>query len=231
MFETNELRFLGGGHTINIMTEMVQNQQAAMKEILRQHARAGVITEAEAQHVPGFQRGDVDTSSKTLSNPALVCLLAFNRPYRTLVQLLLGMHSANIRTNKGSVYRIRFVARNTPHGVPDPSAPKTAKSTSDSDIPTSAAYPLLTGPAMQAHVGIRPTGHEIDEMEDEMDKEFSEAIKSELEALKELSVSDSSSVTDTNWFDGNSRKANERMYTLQWNLSHMLSEVAGEKKV
>merc|ERR1712032_882127 len=75
------------------------------------------------------------------------CLAGANEPFRILVMLLTGMHSANFRTNKGSIYRIRFVAPGEPNSASTPAtkAPAAAAAASKTSkmVTKSAAYPLV----------------------------------------------------------------------------------------
>merc|ERR1712032_350576 len=75
------------------------------------------------------------------------CLAGANEPFRILVMLLTGMHSANFRTNKGSIYRIRFVAPGEPNSASTPAtkAPAAAAAASEASklVTKSAAYPLV----------------------------------------------------------------------------------------
>lgn len=117
-------------------------------------------------------------------------LIGFNKPFQTLSTLLLGLHSANIRTSKGSIYRMRFVAP----------ASTSAAASKSRGIPTitSAAYPLMAAlPDLYSDLDPGPFLHRG--TEDTLNKEFGKLVRAELDALDDLSSSDCSSTTDTEW--------------------------------
>ena len=127
-------------------------------------------------------------------------LAASNEPFRILVMLLTGMHSANFRTNKGSIYRIRFVAPGEPNSASTPAtkAPAAAAAASKTSkmVTKSAAYPLL----LVCNDDIpRKWSDSSDQTEEKLDEEFRQLIEEEMRAVDALDTSDSSSATDTNW--------------------------------
>ena len=127
-------------------------------------------------------------------------LAASNEPFRILVMLLTGMHSANFRTNKGSIYRIRFVAPGEPNSASTPAtkAPAAAAAASKTSkmVTKSAAYPLVLVcnpqfPRKWSDSSRQPSA--------KLDEEFRQLIEEEMRAVDALDTSDSSSATDTNW--------------------------------
>ena len=235
---TNRYQYVGGAGFEVLVGDVLQNKPEYVKELYRQYARAGAITEAELQVAPTDYNeidrpGDNERNGadhKMLTRGALLTLLAFNRPYQILIKLLLGLHSANVRTNKGSIYRARFVAPGKSHDVPDPAMKSAAKADTDPKaIPTSTAYPLLTAPAMGMYLGMSV---EADvSVHDKLDAEFQELVEAELDALEDLTVTGSSSVTDTNWGDDYRRKsADSQMYTEQHMPKHMMFDYERSQK-
>ena len=199
----------------------------------RQFARAGAITDAELQSAPlneeDFEHdSDEEAGDGMLNKRALEILLAMNTPFQTAIKLLLGLHSANIRTNKGSIYRIRFVAPGTPHDVPDPAMKSAAKTdTAPKASPTSAIYPLLAMPTLE-FTGKRTN---LRTVTNKLDAEFNKLVEAELDALEDLTVSGSSSITDTNWDDDYRRKsADSQMYTEQHMPKHMMFDYERSQK-
>merc|ERR1712032_1079443 len=128
-------------------------------------------------------------------------LAASNEPFRILVMLLTGMHSANFRTNKGSIYRIRFVAPGEPSGTSTPAtkAPASAAAASKtSKLATkSAAYPLVL--VCHDEFTGKWWGPSDPQSDKKFDEEFKQLIEEEMRAVDALDSSDSSSSTDTNW--------------------------------
>ena len=146
-----------------------------------------------------------------MDNSGVAQLAVSNTPFFTLATLLAGVHSINIRTHKGSIYRVRFVAPD-PHSscasTPATKVPASCASTPATKVPasvagrestptTSTAYPLLFCSSAFASkwfvlYGTVPAY-------DKMEKEFQNLVDVEMEAVDALNTSDSSSATDTNW--------------------------------
>ena len=147
---------------------------------MRQYTQAGVLNQAEVEDLEDV-RAAVDV------------IVSYNRPMRTLVLLLEGLHSVNIRTNKDSIYRIRFVAPGPPHGSAAMSASGVASTTG---TPTSAAYPLLA-----MILGLFTRSLFLDEKIKDLalERQFEDLVDAEMDALDCLTTSDSSSATDTEW--------------------------------
>ena len=91
--------------------------------------------------------------------------------------------------------------------------------------PTSTAYPLFSTPVMGFF-----RGRETDTVVDKLDNEFKELVEAELAALEELTVSGSSSVTDTNWGLSCETNAGRRMYTQQYKPADMMFNYAQSQK-
>ena len=146
-----------------------------------------------------------------MDNSGVAQLAVSNTPFFTLATLLAGVHSISIRTHKGSIYRVRFVAPD-PHSscasTPATKVPASCASTPATKVPasvagrestptTSTAYPLLfCSSAFSSKwfvlYGTVPAY-------DKMEKEFRDLVDVEMEAVDALNTSDSSSATDTNW--------------------------------
>merc|ERR1712032_849821 len=108
-------------------------------------------------------------------------LVASNEPFRILVKLLTGMHSANFRTNKGSIYRIRFVAPGEPnsastHATKAPAAAAAASKTSKM-VTKSAAYPLVL--VCNEHFPLK-WSDSSEQTKAKLDEEFRQLIEEEM---------------------------------------------------
>ena len=125
---------------------MQRNPESA-RAVLRQLAQTGAITEPEVLNDFGDMENGHESDHMRLPNALRYFLAASNEPFRILVMLLTGMHSANFRTNKGSIYRIRFVAPGEPNSASTPAtkAPAAAAAASKTSkmVTKSAAYPLV----------------------------------------------------------------------------------------
>ena len=168
--------------------------------MLRQLAQTGVITEPEVLYDFGDWDEDHESDHMRLPNAVRYFLAAANEPFRILVMLLTGMHSANFRTNKGSIYRIRFVAPGEPNSASTPAtkAPAAAAAASKTSkmVTKSAAYPLVL---VCNDYFPEKWSDSSDQTEQELDEEFRQLIEEEMRAVDALDTSDSSSATDTNW--------------------------------
>ena len=154
---------------------------------LRPFVQSGAISEAEAKQDLSHEIDSKPfTDPSKLSDQMLTLLAVFNKPYRTLATLLMGLHSVNIRSSKGSTYRMRFVAPGAAHSTGGSASTKA----------TSAAYPLLFGSSLLVGKFRDLYGHQNDA---DLDKEFKDLLEAELDALDRLTTSDSSSATDTDW--------------------------------
>ena len=185
---------------------MQRNPESA-RAVLRQFAQTGAITESEVLH--DFD----DISNRHLSdfirlpNYLRYALVASNEPFRILMMLLTGMHSANFRTDKGSIYRIRFVAPGEPNSASTPAtkapaaaaAAAAAASKTSKMVTKSAAYPLVLVGNDYFPDKWSDSWNSSKQTKEKLDEEFRQLIKEEMRAVDALDTSDSSSMTDTNW--------------------------------
>ena len=189
------------GH--NDVKQFVQRNPESARAVLRQLAQAGAITEPEVLYDFGDYWDRHYESDHRLSSYLRYSLAASNEPFRILVMLLTGMHSANFRTNKGSIYRIRFVASGEHSGASTPAtkapaAAAAAASKTSKMVTKSAAYPLVLvcNHHFQNKWSVKDSSEQTKE---KLDEEFRQLIEEEMRAVDALDTSDSSSATDTNW--------------------------------
>ena len=228
---TNHYRFRGTTED-DFIEHLIENKSEEVKEMFRQYARAQVISEAELQAAPTDMDGIneafdnmEDPDARMLTKGALLYIVTFNKPLQILIKLLLGLHSANIRTNKGSIYRIRFVAPGKSGTAPDPAMKSAAKAdTAPKASPTSAIYPLLAIPTLEF------TGEttNLRVVTNKLDAEFDKLVEAEFDALEDLTVSGSSSATEStmNYIVPVAGK----MYTNQYMPKHMMFNYARSQK-
>ena len=184
------------------METVVEEHPEMLRARLRQYAQSGALTHAEGNKDPASLTNEDTEEPLGIPNELMLLFAIANPAYRTLLRLLDGLHSVNIRTNRGSIYRMRFVA-------PEPctSAPATKTPTSSASEKTpdtkyaSATYPLLAVWPDFTYKLEKVHEHQSKYIgvETKLVAKFDELVQAEMEVLDGLTTSDSSSVTETNW--------------------------------
>ena len=98
--------------------------------------------------------------------------------------------------------------------------------TAPKTILTSTAYPLLTAPAMGMYLGM--SAEADTSVQDKLAYEFKQLVDAELDALEDLTVSGSSSATEST-MDYIAPVAGQ-MYTAQYVPKHMMFNYAQSQK-
>ena len=190
------------------METVVEEHPEMLRARLRQYAQSGALTHAEGNKDPASLTNEDTEEPLGIPNELMLLFAIANPAYRTLLRLLDGLHSVNIRTNRGSIYRMRFVA-------PEPctSAPATKTPTSSASGKTpdtkyaSATFPLLASWPDFTYKLERVYMQEskYGDAGAKLVAKFDELVQAEMEVLDGLTTSDSSSVTETNWMHATSR--------------------------
>ena len=211
----------------NFAENSLRENPDSVRAAIRQYLQARAITETEARQDLWPLNEEYADNPVRLPNRALAKLGTCNVPFRTLVMLLTGVHSVNICTNKGSIYRMRFVAPSPSSSASTPEAKPSAAAVAgkaSQKATTSAAYPLLI---LYHEFSFKWLRWGYEHAHGLLDEKFSELVDAEMEALDALSTCDSSSATDTNWLQVS--KSGSVKYNII-NYCHSLDATANDAK-